>query len=156
VKFHLSDQCHPYLSVVRFGFQFWQLPDFGNFGDLSHAPARPFFHFCCKQRLCSKQPKHGPCEALNRSSRVERSRTAKCSHPSRWLLISKSLRTSALPQDSWFFSANQLRIRTALRVSNRECLSWLFSGDGFSAMSTIYNASSRRPLSESAPLSARE
>jgi hypothetical protein len=66
VKFCLSDQCHPCLSVVSFWFP---ILNFGNYpilaiSAISSHPARPFFRFCRKQRLCSKQPKHGPCEAL--------------------------------------------------------------------------------------------
>jgi hypothetical protein len=32
------------------GFQFWQLPNFGNSGDLFFSPTRPFPNFCCKQK----------------------------------------------------------------------------------------------------------
>jgi hypothetical protein len=31
-----------FLVVTSFDLQFWQLPDFGNFGDLFSSPTRPF------------------------------------------------------------------------------------------------------------------
>jgi hypothetical protein len=46
-------------SIV-FGFQFWQLADVGNFGDLHRAPTRHFFNFIANKAL----PLFDPCVTL--------------------------------------------------------------------------------------------